>query len=304
MQYRELGATGSRVSVVGLGTWQLGGEWGRTFTPAEVRAIFDAARDEGITLVDTAECYGDHEAERLVGEAIRGDRDRWFVATKFGHRYTVAFERDQLWEPRDVERQLEDSLAALGTGVIDLYQFHSGTRAAFDNEELWSLLSRKKRQGMIRHIGISVASSIPAADQEYQVGRAREVGAECIQVVYNRLQPGAGTGILPLAAASGLGVLARVPLASGFLTGKYGAGASFEPGDVRSRRSADEIARLAVEAERIRREEVPAGTLMAAWALAWCLRAREVTAVIPGCKDPGQVRSNAAAALLSGSVHP
>ncbi len=286
------------MSVIGLGTWQLGGEWGQAFTAREAEAIFDAAREVGITLVDTAECYGDHAAERLVGEAIRQDRDRWFLATKFGHRYTIPFEREQLWTPAEVQRQLEDSLAALGTGRIDLYQFHSGTRAVFDNEELWSMLAREKQAGKIRHLGISVASSIAAEEQLHQVKRAREVGAECIQVVYSRLDRRAEAAILPQCAEAGLGVLARVPLASGFLSGKYAAATVFEPGDVRSKKSAEEIARLSAEAERVRREEVPTGTPMAGWALAWCLRAPTVTAVIPGCRNAVQVRQNAAAADL------
>jgi aryl-alcohol dehydrogenase-like predicted oxidoreductase len=298
MVYRALGSTGMSVSVIGIGTWQLGGEWGKTYTAAEVRAIFDAARGQGITLVDTAECYGDHLSERLVGDAIKADRDRWIVATKFGHRYTVAFEREQLWSVADVQRQLEDSLAALGTDRVDLYQFHSGGRAAFDDQELWEMLARQKKAGKIRHLGISIASSIAVEEQAYQARKAREVGAECLQVVYNRLQRAPEAEILPHAAQAGVGVLARVPLASGFLGGKYRAGTAFGPDDVRSQKSAAEIARLAEEAESIRRTEVPGGTPMAAWALAWCLRRPEVTAVIPGCKDAGQVRQNAAAADL------
>lgn len=298
MLYRTLGSTGVSVSVIGIGTWQLGGEWGKSYTSHEVRAIFDAARAQGITLVDTAECYGDHLSERLVGEAIKADRDRWIVATKFGHRYTVPFEREQLWTVPDVQKQLEDSLAALGTDRIDLYQFHSGTRAAFDHQELWEMLGRQKKAGKIRHIGISIANSIATEDQVYQARRAREVGAECLQVVYNRMQRGPEAEILPHSRDTRLGVLARVPLASGFLSGKYKPGAAFGPEDIRSRKSPGEIAKLAEEAEAIRRDEVPEGTPMAAWALAWCLRSEAVTAVIPGCKDAGQVQQNAAAAEL------
>jgi len=302
MVYRTLGSTGLKVSVIGLGTWQLGGEWGKAFTAAEAGAIFDAARQHGITLVDTAECYGDHLSERLVGEAIRRDRDRWVVATKFGHRYTSPFEREQAWSPEAVEAQLERSLHALGVDRVDLYQFHSGTRASFENEELWRMLARRKADGAIRHIGISVSSSMPAAEQAWQVRRAREVGAECIQVVYNRLQREPEGELLPLCERDHLGVLARVPLASGFLSGKYRAGAVFGPGDIRSKRSAEEIARLAAEAQAIREREVPSGVGMAQWALAWCLRLPVVTAVIPGCKDAAQVRQNAAAADLLGAV--
>lgn len=298
MVYRTLGSTGMRVSVIGLGTWQLGGEWGKSFLPAEAEAIFDAARENGINLVDTAECYGDHLSERLVGKAIRGDRDRWIVATKFGHRYTAPFEREQLWTPEAVQSQLEGSLAALGTDCIDLYQFHSGTNEAFGNDALWTILSRSREEGKIRHIGISVSASISPEDQLFQVRRALEVGASCIQVIYNRLQRTPEEGILPHCLQAGLGVLARVPLASGFLSGKYGAGTTFAAGDIRSRRSREEVERLTAEVERIRREEVPAETPMAGWALAWCLRNPAVTAVIPGCKDAAQAAQNAAAAGL------
>jgi len=286
------------VSVIGLGTWQLGGEWGKRFGSVEVREIFDAARAHGVTLVDTAECYGDHLSERLVGAAIREDRERWIVATKFGHRYTTPFEREQEWTSEQVIAQLEESLAALDTGYIDLYQFHSGTKQVFENDELWSMLDRQKKAGKVRHLGISVSSSIQPDDKLHQVRRARELGAECIQVVYNRLERSSEETILPLCRESDLGVLARVPLASGFLSGGYGADAAFGSGDIRSRRSPREIKLMVVEAERIRREEVPPGTAMAAWALAWCLRSPAVTAVIPGCKNPEQVAQNASAADL------
>jgi myo-inositol catabolism protein IolS len=121
MIYRTLGSSGLKVSAVGIGTWQFGGEWGTTFTPGEVEQLFDAARQNGITLIDTAECYGDHLSERLVGRAIKKDRARWILATKFGHRFTVPFEREQLWSAEQVHTQLEDSLAALATDYIDLY---------------------------------------------------------------------------------------------------------------------------------------------------------------------------------------
>ncbi len=302
MIYRALGATGLQVSVVGLGTWQLGGEWGRTFSERDARLIVDAARQQGITLIDTAECYGDHLSERLVGEAIRADRGRWVVATKFGHRYTTPFEREQAWSAALVQAQLEGSLRALGVDRIDLYQFHSGGRAAFDDEELWRMLARQKEAGTIHHLGVSVSSSQPAAEQVYQVRRAREVGAECIQLVYNRLQREPEAEMLPACDKADLGVLARVPLASGFLGGKYRPGSTFASSDIRSRRTAEEIARLAEEAQAVQRSEVPPGVPMAAWALAWCLRSPTVTAVIPGCKDAAQVKQNAAAADLLGSA--
>ena len=298
MNYRTLGSTGLKVSVVGLGTWQLGGEWGKQFTPKEVSEIFDAARQQGITLVDTAECYGDHLSEKLVGQAVKADRQRWIIATKFGHRYTTPFEREQLWSVADVQRQLEDSLKALAIDTIDLYQFHSGTNAVFENDALWTMLDKQKASGKIGHIGMSISSSMGQEDQVRQAQRARAVGAESLQVVYNRLQKTPEESIFPICLQDKLGVLARVPLASGFLSGKYREGAQFGPDDFRSRKTSQELDGMAAEARRIREQEVPAGVGMAAWALSWCLRNPAVTAVIPGCKNAEQVTQNASAVEL------
>ncbi len=298
MKYRRLGRTEARVSVVGLGTWQFGGEWGKDFSQTEVDAIFDAARETGINLVDTAECYGDHLSERFVGAAIKRDRDKWFVATKFGHGFAGFGEREQLWTTGDVRKQLEDSLRALATDHIDLYQFHSGDNSLFDNEELWAMLRGQVAAGRIRALGISVANKEDVL--AYQSGRASAVGAAALQVYYNRLERKPEAQAFAQCRKHDLGVLARVPLASGLLSGKYKTGATFPANDVRAGRERAELDRMLEEVERIRAGEVPAGVPMASWALAWCLKDPVVTAVIPGCKDPAQVRANAAATDLVG----
>ena len=295
MKYRRLGSTELPVSVVGIGTWQFGGEWGRDYDVAEVGDILDRARELGINLLDTAECYGDHVSERLIGEAIEGRREEWFVATKFGHRYLGDFQRDQLWAADEVLRQLDASLEALRTDHVDLYQFHSGKREAFDDPELWQALAEQVKAGRIRHLGISISKN----DDLYQTSRAREVGAEAIQVVYNRLDRTPEQHVFPACQSHDLGVLARVPLASGYLSGKYRPDATFDDSsDVRSRHDRAGVQRKLEEAERIRNEEVPAGVDMATWALAWCLQHPAVTCVIPGCKDVQQVEANAKAAEL------
>jgi aryl-alcohol dehydrogenase-like predicted oxidoreductase len=295
MKYRRLGSTDLPVSVVGIGTWQFGGEWGRDYEVAEVRDILGRARELGINLLDTAECYGDHLSERLIGEAIEGRRDAWIVATKFGHRYTGAFQRDQLWTADEVLRQLDASLEALRTDHIDLYQFHSGSREAFDDPELWPALAEQVKAGRIRHLGISIGKN----DDAYQTSHARAVGAEAIQVVYNRLDRTPEHHVFPACQKGDLGVLARVPLASGYLSGKYRPDASFaNASDVRSRHDPADVRRKLEEAERIRLEEVPEGVDMATWALAWCLQHPAVSCVIPGCKSVEQVEANARAAEL------
>jgi aryl-alcohol dehydrogenase-like predicted oxidoreductase len=295
MKYRRLGSTEMPVSVVGIGTWQFGGEWGHDYEVAEVRAILDRARELGINLLDTAECYGDHLSERLIGEAIEGHRDAWFIATKFGHRYTTAFERDQLWTADEVLRQLDASLEALRTDHVDLYQFHSGSKEAFDDPELWPALAEQVKAGRIRHLGISIGKN----DDVHQTSHAREVGAVAIQVVYNRLDRTPEQDVFPICERHDLGVLARVPLASGYLTGTYRPGATFDDAsDVRSRHDPADVRRKLEEAERIRVDEVPDGVNMATWALAWCLQHPTVSCVIPGCKNVAQVEANAKAADL------
>lgn len=295
MHYRPLGETNLKVSVIGVGTWQLGGEWARNYSQSEADAIFDQAAALGINLIDTAECYGDHVAEKLVGDYLaRHDRSRWIVATKFGHHYKGFWNRDDLFSCEDVQRQLEDSLRALRVERIDLYQFHSGSDALFENDALWELLEREKRAGKIGHLGISILGK----GSELQAREARRVGAGALQVIYNRLDRRPEQLYFPHAERDRLGILARVPLGSGLLSGKYKPGTTFAANDVRSTFDKEKMRKDIEEATRIQKEEVPPGVPMAQWALAWCLKSKLVSAVIPGCKDPAQVVSNAAAADL------
>jgi len=294
MHYRTLGRSGLKISVVGVGTWQFGGEWGVDFTQPAVDAILGTAADCGINFIDTAECYGDHLSERFIGAAIAGQRDRWIVATKFGHHFHGQFDRTPHLEPDDVVRQLDASLQALRTDYVDLLQCHSAKDAEFDTDGLWDVLQREQAKGKVRQLGISIS---PPTNL-YQTAKAVAVGASAIQVVYNRLQREPEAQVLPACRRDNLGVLARVPLASGFLSGKYQPGATFPERDVREAWMKEGRDEKLAEVQRIAAAEVPAGVPMAQWALAWCLKNHAVTAVIPGCKSPDQVRANAAAASL------
>jgi aryl-alcohol dehydrogenase-like predicted oxidoreductase len=294
MKYRRLGRTGLKVSVVGVGTWQFGGEWGKDFTQDEVNRMLRRARDLGINLIDTAECYGDHLSESLIGNAIQGERDNWVIATKFGHKFLGYMQRTEPRTAKDVHIQLEDSLRALKTEYVDIYQYHSVRNGEFDDPAVRDVLQEAKRSGKIRHIG----SSISPPDNTHQTDGATAADVETIQVIYNRLDRRAEEKVFPSCVRQDLGVMSRVPLASGFLSGKYKPGAQFKPGDYRHDKEQQEIDRNLREAERIRREEVPPGVDMAQWALAWCLQHPAVSCVIPGCKSVEQVESNAAAAAL------
>ena len=295
MKYRILGSTGLKVSVVGVGTWQFGGEWGIDFAQKEVDAILGTAKDVGINLIDTAECYGDHLSESLIGNAIKANRDKWIVATKFGHHYHGFMDRTRHFDPLDVVQQLDESLRSLKTDYIDIYQMHSALDNEFQTEGLWEVLFKQKEKGKIRHIGLSISGN----DNIFQTARARELGAESIQVVYSRLDREPEIEVLSRCKKDNLGVFARVPLASGLLSGKYKPGHKFTGNNVRASRADEKTQNRLKEVEKIQKEEVPDGVPMAAWALAWCLKNPAVTAVIPGSKNPDQVLSNASAADLS-----
>lgn len=296
MKYRRLGSTGLDVSVIGVGTWQFGGEWGRAYTQAEVDAILDAASESGINLIDTAECYGDHVSEALIGDYLaRHPQAKWVVATKFGHQFHGFMNRSWHLTPEEVQGQLEASLRALRRDCIDLYQFHSGVDEMFQSPELWAMLERQKAAGKIRHLGISISSQI---NNDLQAREARSVGAEALQVVYNRLERKAEQLSFPYAQKDNLGILARVPLASGFLTGKFNGDEKFAANDMRSTIAPEKVQKMIAETKVIQRDEVPPGVPMAQWTLAWCLRNPLVTSVIPGCKDVAQTKFNAAAAEL------
>ncbi|MBN3523543.1 aldo/keto reductase [Paenibacillus apiarius] len=301
MQYRKLGKTGLKVSVIGVGTWQFGGEWGHDYTQQEVDRILHKAKNTGINLIDTAECYGDHLSEAFIGEFLQRDRrEDWVVATKFGHKFHSHLQRTTQYGAQEVLQQLEDSLRALRTDYIDLYQFHSGDDQAFDNDDLWTMLDKQVQAGKIRHIGLSLNKS----NSMHQTSAASKVGAGAIQVVYNRLDRGPEADVFPACMDQDLGVLARVPLASGYLSGKYRPGAEFAANDVRHNHDRAAVDEKLKQAEEIKRTEVPQDVNMAEWALAWCLRHEAVTCVIPGCKNEAQVESNARAALLAPTDHP
>ncbi len=296
MLYRKLGQTKFRPSVIGIGTWQFGGEWGVQFSQAEVDAILDAADGAGINFIDTAECYGpDHLSERLIGDYLsRRDRSRWIIATKFGHHFKGFLNRTDDFSISGVQAQLDASLKALRVDSIDLYQFHSGSDALFQDEPLWNFLARQKTAGKIQALGLSILQKGSAL----QAGEAARYGVEALQVFYNRLDRRPEQLYFPAARQSGLGIIGRVPLASGLLTGKYQAGVTFAPDDVRSKMDADKLQCDLAEIIRLQQEELPPGVSLPNWAIAWCLEDPLVASVVCGCKNPAQVKANAHSATL------
>jgi aryl-alcohol dehydrogenase-like predicted oxidoreductase len=269
MKYRRLGRTGLKVSVVGVGTWQLSGEWGRRFAQPEVDRLLGRAYELGVNLVDTAECYGDHLAEALIGGAIHTQRDDWVVATKFGHRFhPEALEqgggsptpmRSEHWSPAEVVAQLEASLRALRTDHVDLYQMHSGSDEVFDRHDLWEALHQQVAKGKIRQLGVSLGG-----DDADQARRVDQVGAGVVQVGYNRLDRSAEQGVLPVCLDQDVGVIVREPLANGYLSGSYRPGGWVTAADDwRSGHDPAQVQRRLELVEELRRTEVPEGMAMA-----------------------------------------
>ncbi len=170
-------------------------------------------------------------------------------------------------------KQLDNSLRALRTDYIDLYQFHSGSDAQFDNDALWTALDKQVQAGKIRHLGTSIGSN----DNLHQTDASSQVGSQAIQVVYNRLDRKPEERVFPSCLRQELGVLARVPLASGYLSGKYKPGATFGTTDVRNRHDREQVNEKLREVERIQATEVPEGMDMSTWALSWCLQHDAVT---------------------------
>ena len=306
MNYRMLGNTDLKVSVVGLGTWQYAGDWGKEFTQEEVKDILGRAAELGFNLIDTAAGYGiNHLSESLIGESIKGNRDRWVISTKFGN-YRTGKGTDSLvrdFSAKGVAIQLEDSLRALQTDHIDIYLMHCGKTEHIDNDEIWTMLDKAKRDGKVKHFGLSL---LPSADENIiQTRLAIKYGCEVIEALYNHLDRSPEDGLFYVCKDNNLGVLARVPLAQGYLSGKYKQGAVFAQNDMRSRYydDATNTERL-LRAEQILSHEVPAGVNPADWSIAWSVKHDAVTACIPGFKSIEQLESGARAAELVNTDHP
>ena len=192
MKYRKLGNTGLDISVIGIGTDQFSGSWGKKFGQEEVNKIIDRASELGVNFLDTAECYGDHLSETMIGNAINKKRHEWIIATKFGHSYkknnTKASSDFSL---KGITNQFNNSLKALKTDYIDVYQFHSGNNSEFDQHEIWDFLNEQVKDDKIKNLGISVLNSAIDNDDLYQIESASKVGVKIIQIVYNRLNKNA-----------------------------------------------------------------------------------------------------------------
>ena len=224
MKYRTLGKTGLNVSVIGVGTWQFGGEWGKILPRKKWTASLRKRKNWASissTRRNATETIFPKASSAIICK--KTNREDWIIATKFGHHFVRNFERSRHFDAKDVLKQLDASLKALKTDYIDIYQAHSCTDEEFDNDDLWTMLDKQKQAGKIRHIGISLRKN----DFVYQTKRASEVGASVIQVVYNRLDRKPEEEIFPICREQNLGVLAQSAAGERLLERKIQTGSHF-----------------------------------------------------------------------------
>jgi aryl-alcohol dehydrogenase-like predicted oxidoreductase len=289
MEYRQLGKSGLKVSVIGLGTMVHAGHFGPMKDEESLGAI-DAALALGINFIDTSDAYGAGYSETLLGRALKGRRDKVVLATKGGNVMVGPDKGKRNFAVDYIDRVMRESLQRLGTDYVDLYQLHNPTVEVIRKGDIWELLERRKKEGAIRHYGVSINSADEAL-------AAIEAGAESIQLEYNLLDQSMAA-VFPAAKKAGAGVIVRVPLRRGLLTGKLKPEDQqrFQGEDVRARNFAGDVFRQQLEkVERLRFLEKP-GRSLAQAAIAFCIADPAVATVIPGGRNPAQVRENAAAA--------
>jgi aryl-alcohol dehydrogenase-like predicted oxidoreductase len=302
MDMRTIDRLGREVSEMGLGTWQLGADWGEVSTD-DALAVLDAAYDSGVRFFDTADVYGDGVSEQTIGTFLRtrGHTDL-VVATKMGRRASpheaAAYTLDNFraWTDR--------SRTNLGVEVLDLVQLHCPPTSVYSDDEVFGALDTLVAEGRIRAYGVSVETR-----DEALTAIARP-GVASVQIVFNMLRQAPLDRVLPAAAAAGVGIIARVPLASGLLSGKYDRTTTFPANDHRTynrRGEAFDVGETfagvdfstGLEAVQRLLPLVPAPATMAQFALRWILDQPGVSSVIPGARNAVQALGNAAAADLA-----
>ena len=300
MQYRELGRTGWKVSAISFGTWAIGGTWG-TVRDQESLAALHRALDLGVNFFDTADVYGDGHSERLLARLRRERSEPFYIATKAGRRLTPHIAGG--YNRENLTGFVERSLKNLETETIDLLQLHCPPTEVYYMPEVFDILNDLVKAGKIRYYGVSV-------EKVEEALKAIEFpGVQSVQIIFNMLRQRPADLFFKEAKRKQVGILARVPLASGLLTGKFSPSSTFESDDHRSFNRHGEafdrgetFAGLEFNAglqviEKLR-PLVPEGFTMTQMALRWILMFPEVTCAIPGAKRPEQVAENAQAADL------
>ncbi len=308
MEKRTLGRTGYDVSVVGLGTWQLGADWGEV-SDADATQVLETSVEEGVTFFDTADVYGDGRSEQVIGRFLKDTRLKdtgldITVATKMGRREDQVLEN---YSMASFRAWTDRSRRNLQTDTLDLVQLHCPPDAVFESDEVFDNLDTLVAEGVIAYYGVSVetvAQAMEALDRPHLAS---------IQIIVNAFRLKPLRQVLPEAWNRDVGIIARVPLASGLLSGKYDAATTFADDDHRTYNRKGEAfdvgetfsgvdfetgVEAAQEFSRLVEEHAPDGTTPAQAAIAWLWQLPEVSTVIPGARNTEQAASNARAGVV------
>jgi aryl-alcohol dehydrogenase-like predicted oxidoreductase len=299
MNYRSLGRTGWNVSEISFGAWAIGGEWGHVSDQDALAALHKAV-DCGINFIDTADVYGSGRSERLVGQ-LRKSRKAIIVATKAGRR--LPSQTIEGYSRQNLSSWVEDSLRNLATDTVDLLQLHCPPTSLYDRPEVFGILDELAKAGKIRYYGVSVEKVEEALKAiEYP-------NLQTIQIIFNCFRQRPAEQFFPKAQQKKTGILARVPLASGLLTGKFNRTSSFASDDHRNFNRHGEAFdvgetfsgvdyEVGLEAVEQIRKLLSAGVSMSQFALRWILMFDAVSCAIPGGKRTEQVEDNCGASGL------
>ncbi|MFN7998116.1 MAG: aldo/keto reductase [Bryobacteraceae bacterium] len=300
MNYRELGHTGWKVSDISFGAWAIGGAWGDVEDQESLAALHRAI-DLGVNFIDTADVYGSGRSERLIARLRKERRETIFVATKAGRRLSP--HTADGYNAANLARFTEDSLRNLETDCLDLVQLHCPPTEVFYRPEVFAALDELAKAGKIRHYGVSVEKVEEALKAiEYP-------GVQTVQIIFNAFRHRPAELFFREALRKKVGILARVPLASGLLSGRMTRNSTFAQGDHRNfNRQGEAFDRgetfsgvdfeVGLQAVEELRAAVPPGVSMSAFCLRWILMFDAVTCAIPGAKRPAQVEENVSASAL------
>ncbi len=302
MEYRQLGRTDMRVSVISFGAWAIGADWGRVSEEDALGAL-NTAIDLGVNFIDTADVYGDGRSERLIARVLKGRRERVFVATKAGRRLNPHVPEG--YNYANLSAFVERSLRNLDTETLDLVQLHCPPTPVYTQDSTFEALERLVQEGKIRYYGISVEKV-----SEALTAIERYPNIQSVQIIFNMFRLKPAEEFFPVARQKQVGILARVPLASGLLTGKMTPQTQFSADDHRNYNRYGEAFdvgetfsgvpyEIGLQAVEELKAALPPGYTMIQAALRWITMFDAVTCAIPGIKRPDQARQNIAAAELA-----
>ncbi|MDR3412630.1 MAG: aldo/keto reductase [Formivibrio sp.] len=301
MNYRLLGKTGFKVSEIGLGTWQVGGTWGQPFDADLAERTLLAAIDRGVNFIDTADVYSGQQSEKVVGKVVKARREQLFIATKVGRRLNPHDSAG--YNPANIRRFVDEALHNTGLETLDLVQLHCPPTPVYAKADVFGELAKLQQEGKIRHFGASVEK----VEEALQV--LQYEGLATIQIIFNMFRQKPIEAFFPAAQKNNIGVIVRVPLASGLLTGKINRETQFDAKDHRlfnrngeAFDKGETFSGVDFETGLTAVEELkayfPAEPGLAASALRWCLMFDAVSTVIPGASRPEQAVRNTQASAL------